>query len=86
MQFKDFYYSYSRSGKSTHRMHSGVFRFDQTLSVPFINVGSISVLNTFSPHDDQSKLQGIRSSLGRIAKVSFFYESESEGSDKIGPI
>ena len=68
-------------------MNSGVFRFqpfDQTLSVPFINVGSISVLNTFSPHDDQSKLQGIRSSLGRIAKVRFFYESEFQGSDKIG--
>ena len=68
-------------------MHSGVFRFqpfNEILSVPFINVGSISVLNTFSPHDDQSKLQGIRSSLGRIAKVSFFYESKFEGSDKIG--
>jgi hypothetical protein len=47
----------------------GCLLFLFSFSVPFINVGSISVLNTFSPHDDQSKLQGIRSSLGRIAKV-----------------
>ena len=39
-------------------------------AVPYINVGCISTLNKFSPQNDQSKLQGVRSSLGRIAKVN----------------
>ena len=37
-------------------------------AVPYMNVGSIALLNKFSPSDHQSKLQGMRSSLGRLAK------------------
>ena len=39
------------------------------IAVPYMNIGTISLLNKFSPADDQAKLQGLRSSAGRLAKV-----------------
>ena len=50
----------------------GLFLFIFSSTLPFLNVGCISMLSKFSPESELSYLQGIRSSSGRIAKVLKF--------------